>query len=83
VFHVWTDEEVAQFEAAHPIGTTARLAFALLRYTGVRRSDVVKLGKGMERDGVLYFTVTKGSLRKGKTARSGWPFQYSPPCARS
>jgi integrase len=65
-FHVWTDEEVAQFEAAHPIGTTARLAFALLRYTGVWRSDVVKLGKAMERDGVLYFTVTKGSLRKGK-----------------
>src|SRR3954466_540027 len=65
-FHVWTDEEVAQFEARHPVGTTARLAFALLRYTGVRRSDVVKLGKGMERDGALRFTVTKGSLRKGK-----------------
>jgi integrase len=27
---------------------------------------VVKLGKGMERDGVLHFIVTKGSLRKGK-----------------
>jgi site-specific recombinase XerD len=70
-FHTWTDEEIAQFEAAHPIGTKARLAFALLRYTGVRRSDVVKLGKGMERDGALHFTVTKGALRKGRAGASG------------
>jgi hypothetical protein len=27
--HTWTDDEVAQFEAAHPIGTKARLALAL------------------------------------------------------
>ncbi len=65
-FHTWTDDEVAGYEVTHPIGTKARLAFALLRYTGVRRSDVVKLGRGMERDGALHFTVTKGSLRKGK-----------------
>jgi len=65
-FHTWSDEEVTQFEAFYPIGTKARLAFALLRYTGVRRSDVVKLGKGMERDGVLHFTVTKGSQRRGR-----------------
>jgi integrase len=65
-YHTWSDEEVAQFEAFHPVGTKARLAFALLRYTGVRRSDAVKLGKGMEREGVLHFTVTKGSQRKGK-----------------
>jgi integrase len=70
-FHTWTDEEIARFEAAHPIGTKPRLAFALLRYTGVRRSDVVKLGKGMERDGALHFTVTKGALRKGRAGGSG------------
>jgi hypothetical protein len=51
--------------AAH-LPTTQVATDALLRYTGVRRSDVVKLGKGMERDGVLHFTVTKGSQRKGK-----------------
>jgi integrase len=65
-FHTWTDEEIAQFEAHHPIGTKARLAFALFRYTGVRRSDVVKLGKGMEKDGDLIFAVTKGAERKGR-----------------
>jgi integrase len=35
---------IARFEAAHPIGTRARLAFALLLYTGQRRSDVVRMG---------------------------------------
>ncbi len=64
-WHTWTDDEVARFEAVHPIGTMARLAFALLRYTGVRRSDVVKLGRANERDGVLRFTITKGAERKG------------------
>jgi hypothetical protein len=33
-FHTWTVEEVQQFEERHPIGTKARLALALLLYTG-------------------------------------------------
>ena len=36
----WTDAEIATFEARWPIGTKQRLAFALLLYTGQRRSDV-------------------------------------------
>ena len=60
-FHTWTVEEVRQYEIVHPIGTKARLALALLLFTGVRRSDVVKLGRHMERDGVLHFTETKGA----------------------
>jgi len=59
-FHTWTPDEVHRFEARHPIGGKARLALALLLYTGVRRSDVVKLGPQLERDGWLYFTMTKG-----------------------
>jgi integrase len=42
-FHTWTEEEIAKFEAHHPIETKARLAFALLLYTAQRRSDVVKM----------------------------------------
>lgn len=60
-FHTWTVEEVAAYEAVHRIGTKARLALALLLYTGVRRSDVVKLGRQMERDNVLHFSETKGA----------------------
>jgi integrase len=52
-FHTWTEDEIAQFVAHHPIGTKPRLALALLLYTGQRRSDVVKMGRQHIRDGVL------------------------------
>src|SRR6516165_980575 len=52
-FHTWSEEEIAQFEAHHPVGTKPRLALALLLYTGQRRSDVVKMGRQHIRDGVL------------------------------
>ena len=59
----WTEGDAARYEARHPIGTKARLAFDLLLYTGVRRSDVVRLGPQMERDGKLLFSETKGGSR--------------------
>lgn len=43
-FHCWTDDEIAQFEAYHAIGSKPRLALALLLYTAQRRSDVVRMG---------------------------------------
>jgi integrase len=43
-FHTWTEAEIAAYEACHPIGTKARLAMALMLYTGQRRGDAVKLG---------------------------------------
>lgn len=52
-FHSWTAEEVVQFEAKHPIGSTPRLAMALLLYTGLRKSDVVVLGKQHLSQGVI------------------------------
>ncbi len=63
-WHTWTIEEVRQYEARHPIGTKARLALALLLYTGARRSDVVGLGRQHVRDGQLKFRVFKNRLRK-------------------
>jgi integrase len=76
----WSEADAARYEARHPIGTKARLAFDLLLYTGVRRSDVVKLGPQMERwftetlpDGrtveaqKLIFTETKGRGQIVKT----------------
>ena len=38
-FHTWTDEEIEQFRAAHPVGTKARLALELLRWTMQRGGD--------------------------------------------
>lgn len=43
-FATWSEDDIARYEAFHPVGTRERLAFALLLYTGARRSDVVKLG---------------------------------------
>jgi integrase len=52
-FHTWTEDEIAQFEAHHPIGSKPRLGLALLLYTAQRRSDVVRMGRQHIRDGVL------------------------------
>lgn len=58
--HPWTEDEIAQFEAYHPVGDVARLALALLLYTAQRRGDVVRMGRQHVKDGVL-------SLRQEKT----------------
>jgi enterobacteria phage integrase len=39
----WTESEIEAFEAKWPAGTKQRLAFALLLYTGQRRSDVRRM----------------------------------------
>jgi len=44
-FHCWTEDEIAQFEAHHPIVTKPRLALALLLYTMQRRSDAIPMGR--------------------------------------
>jgi len=62
-WHTWTIDEIRQYEAKHPVGSRARLALALLLYTGVRRSEVVRLGRQMIRSGWLTFTQTKNQKR--------------------
>jgi integrase len=58
-YHSWTEEEIAQFEDKHPIGSRARLAQALLLYTGQRRGDVIGMGRQHARDGVLHVKQQK------------------------
>ena len=62
--HSWTPEEVERFETRHPVGSKARLALALLLYTGQRRSDVILFGAEHVRDGWLRFTQQKNRNRK-------------------
>jgi integrase len=52
-FHSWTVSEIEQFERHHPIGSRARLAFALLLYTGQRRGDVIRMGPQHVRGGAV------------------------------
>jgi integrase len=44
-FRTWTEEDIAAFEAAYPIGTKERLALALLLNTALRCADVVRVGR--------------------------------------
>ena len=62
-FPCWTPADIERFEARHAIGTKARLALALLLYTGVRRSDLVLLGRQHLRAGRLRFLQQKGRKR--------------------
>jgi integrase len=55
----WSEEDIARFEAAYPIGTKPRLALALLLGTAARRADVVKLGRGNVRSGLVHMTQQK------------------------
>ncbi len=61
-FHTWTEEEIAAFEARHPLGTRARLAFGLLLFTAQRRGDVVGMGRQHLRNGVLHVRQQKTGM---------------------
>jgi integrase len=39
-FHTWTEDEIEQYEARHPLATKARLALDLMLLTGQRGGDV-------------------------------------------
>lgn len=66
-FPCWEPEDIEKFEARHEIGSKARLALALLMFTGCRRSDVVQLGKQHMRRGRLTFRQHKGRNRSPVT----------------
>jgi integrase len=59
-YRTWSEDDIAAFEAAHPIGTMPRLALALLLYTGQRRSDIVVMGRQHVRGDLI-------SVRQHKT----------------
>jgi integrase len=58
--HTWTEDEIAQFQARHPLDTRPGLALALLLHTTQRRSDVIRLGWQHVKGDVI-------SLRQEKT----------------
>jgi integrase len=52
-WRTWTEEDIAAFKAKHRIGTQARLAMALMLYTGQRRGDIVHMGRQQVRKGAI------------------------------
>jgi integrase len=63
-FHTWTADEVKQFEDHYPVGTKPRLAFALMYYLGVRKSDAVLLGRQHMRNREFKFVPIKTRYKK-------------------
>jgi integrase len=55
----WSEEDIARFEARHPVASKARLAMALGLYTGQRGGDVVRMGPQHIKEGVLHLRQQK------------------------
>jgi integrase len=62
-FPVWTEEDEAKFRGRWPLGTRQRVAFEVLRQTGLRRGDASKVGRPHMRDGVIRLTTQKTGER--------------------
>jgi integrase len=58
-YRTWAEEDIAKFEATHPIGSRARLALALLLYTAQHRSDIVRLGRQHIRGAAIHLQQQK------------------------
>lgn len=58
-FHTWTAEEMAAFESAWPMGTRQRLAYDVMLWTGLRRSDAIRVGHDHVKDGVISIETLK------------------------
>ena len=65
-YKTWSEDHIARLEAKYPIGSKERLAFALILYTGLRRSDVVKIGRQHVHNGVLI--IDQGKTEGGEEA---------------
>jgi integrase len=55
------EDEIAQYQSHHALGTMARLALEIMLNTGLRRSDAVLLGRQHVRDGVITIKPQKTS----------------------
>ncbi|SRR5258707_7870054 len=61
--HTWTAEEIEQFNQRHPIGTRARRALDIIRYTSGRREDAPRLGRQHIRGGRIRLQEAKNERR--------------------
>ena len=64
-YHTWTEAEIAQYQAAHPIGTMARLALEIMLWTAQRGGDARLFGPQHLKDGRIQY-------RQGKTGTELW-----------
>lgn len=70
-FHTWTIEEMRVFIVRHPRGTMAYLALILLLFTGLRRSDAVRIGRQHVSNETIRFRTSKTGAEL--VVRLPWP----------
>lgn len=58
-YETWTEEDIAKFRAHWADDTPQRIAFEILLYTGVRRSDAVRIGRQHIKNDFLVLTTQK------------------------
>jgi hypothetical protein len=74
-FEPWTDDDVAAYRACWPLGSRQRVAFEVLRETGLRRGDAVRVGRSTSR-------IASSALRQRRRAsesRSQCPMRLPKP----
>lgn len=62
-FPAWTIEDVIAFRERHAIGTHERLSMEMMLLAGLRRSDIVRVGRQHITDGVLTLDTAKTGAR--------------------
>ena len=62
-FAPWSDDDVTAYRERWSLGTHQRVAFEVLRETGLRRGDAVRLGRPHVRDGVIRLMTEKTGER--------------------
>lgn len=72
-FYTWTLEDIGAYFGKHPLGSMGYLACILLLFTGLRRSDAVKLGRQHVRADVIRFKTSKTGAEL--VARVPWPLR--------
>lgn len=60
-YHTWTEEEIAQYKARHPLGTKARLAIEIILWTWKRRGDARLFGPKHIVRGKINFVAGKNA----------------------
>lgn len=60
-FHTWTEAEIAQYQAKHPLGTSARLALEIVLWTAQRRGDARLFGPRHIQRGKINYQASKNA----------------------
>ena len=58
-FPVWSEDDVARYQAKWSLGTRERVWLDVLLYTGLRRGDAVRIGRQHVRDGIATIKTEK------------------------